>query len=69
MQYVGIDVHTRSSQLCQVDDNGEITEKRIPTERTILQDLFRDAPASKVLLEATTESPAQRKAAKEMLTA
>ena len=55
MQYVGIDVHTRSSQLCFVDDNGEITEKRIPTERTLLQDLFRDTPPSKVLLEATTE--------------
>jgi len=55
MQYVGIDVHTRTSQLCQVDDNGEITEKRVPTERTRLQDLFRDAPPSKVLIEATTE--------------
>ena len=55
MQYVGIDVHTKASQLCQIDDNGEITERRIPTERTLLQDLFRDAPRSKVLLEATTE--------------
>ena len=33
MQHIGIDVHQVSSQLCFVDENGEIREKRIRTER------------------------------------
>jgi len=37
MQHVGIDVHKVSSQLCFIDENGNIIEKRIPTERKRFQ--------------------------------
>ena len=40
MQYVGIDIHKNASQLCFVDHNGEVTEKRIRTDRKRFQDLF-----------------------------
>lgn len=56
MQHIGIDVHKNASQLCFVDENGEITEKRIKTERDRFQDALAKAPRSKVLIEASTES-------------
>jgi hypothetical protein len=56
MQHIGIDVHKNASQLCFVDKNGEITEKRIKTERDRFQDALAKAPRSKVLIEASTES-------------
>ena len=56
MQYIGIDVHKIASQLCFVDENGEIIEKRIPTKRKRFRDLLEKAPRSKILIEASTES-------------
>ena len=56
MQHIGIDVHKVSSQLCFVDENGEIREKRIRTERERLREVLGNPPRSKVLIEASTES-------------
>lgn len=56
MQHIGIDVHKVSSQLCFVDENGEIREKRIRTERKRFRDVLGTSPRSKVLIEASTES-------------
>ena len=56
MQYIGIDVHKVSSQLCFCDENGEIIEKRINTDRKRFRDVLEKAPRSKVLIEASTES-------------
>lgn len=58
MDYVGIDLHKRESQICVHFAKGGMKEKRIKTSRdrfaTELAAMV--APGSKVLLEASTES-------------
>jgi transposase len=56
MQHIGIDVHKVSSQLCFVDENGEIREKRIRIERKRFREVLGNSPRLKVLIEASTES-------------
>ena len=56
MQHIGIDVHKIASQLCFIDDSGEIVEKRIRTERKRFQEILEKAPRSKILIESSTES-------------
>lgn len=59
MEYVGIDLHKRESQICVlIDSTGEVVEKRIKTDRQRFAEVLpRLAPkGSKVLLEASTES-------------
>lgn len=59
MDYVGIDLHKRESQICViVGGTGEVIEKRIKTDRHRFAEVLPSlAPAgSKVVLEASTES-------------
>lgn len=59
MDYVGIDLHKRESQICVLSGaTGEFVEKRVATDRAKFSEwLPKLAPAGcKVLLEASTES-------------
>ncbi|MFQ5567630.1 MAG: IS110 family transposase [Paracoccaceae bacterium] len=56
MDYVGIDVHKRESQICILTDEGELIERRIPTERSRLATLLGDRARARILIEASTES-------------
>lgn len=56
MQHIGIDVHKIASQLCFIDENGEVVERRIHTERKRFQEILEKVPRSKILIEASTES-------------
>lgn len=57
MHFVGIDVHKKQSQICVLDESGEIKyEIRVPTDRPNLSDILRPYPGARVLLEASTES-------------
>jgi transposase len=58
MDYVGIDLHKRESQLYVITTDGEPIEKRIKTERARFAEVLpKLAPAgARVLLEASTES-------------
>ena len=56
MEYIGIDIHKSSSQVCILGENGELTERRIRTTRDELAKLFAGRPAARILVEASTES-------------
>jgi len=54
---IGMDVHTRESQVCIVDGDGTIVvEQRIRTERGRFAAVFGARAPAKILLEASTES-------------
>jgi transposase len=56
MNFVGIDLHKTSSQVCTLSADGELTERRIKTIRANLDELFADQPPARILVEASTES-------------
>ena len=56
MDTIGIDLHKRESQVCILTDDGELVERRIATTRERLTAVLGARPASRVLLEASTES-------------
>jgi transposase len=57
MEYIGIDVHKRESQVCVLGEGGEVVlERRIATQRERLAELLGKRPKARVLLEASTES-------------
>jgi transposase len=56
MEYIGVDVHKRDSQVCILTEGGEVIEKRIRTDRERFGELFGCRPRAKVLIEASTES-------------
>src|SRR5258708_34932127 len=56
MDYVGIDLHKRESQICIETADGEVIETRIRTERDRLIAVFGSRPRSRILVEAMTES-------------
>ena len=56
MLYAGIDVHKRCTQICIENENGEILECRILTERRRLLEGFGERPKMRILLESATES-------------
>jgi len=58
MNYVGIDLHKRESQLCVINPDGEPVEKRIKTDRAKFAEVLPKLapPGSRILLEASTES-------------
>jgi len=45
MDYVGIDVHKKDSQICIVAEGGELIERRVRTEVGRLADSVREAAA------------------------
>ena len=57
MEYIGIDVHQRESQVCIVDDGGRVLiERRVRTRRERFAALLGAHAGARVLLEASTES-------------
>src|SRR5262249_60284414 len=57
MEYIGIDVHQRESQVCIVDDGGRVLiERRVRTSRERFAALLGAHAGARVLLEASTES-------------
>jgi transposase len=56
MDFVGIDLHKTSSQICVLGEGGEQNECRIKTTRASFDEVFAGKPPARILLEASTES-------------
>lgn len=57
MYLIGIDVHKKHSQICILDEQGEVHfETRVPTTRPDLEDVLRSYPGARVLIESCTPS-------------
>jgi len=56
MEHIGIDVHKNQSQICILTPEGELIEKTIRTERGRFAAFLGDRAASRVVIEAATES-------------
>jgi transposase len=57
MEFIGIDVHKRESQVCVLSEGGEVAlEQRIATRRERLAELLGKRPKARILLKASTES-------------
>ena len=56
MDFVGIDLHKTSSQICTLTTGGELTERRTKTTRASFDELFARRPPARILVEASTES-------------
>jgi hypothetical protein len=56
MDYVGIDVHKRESQICIETEDGEVIESRIRTDRDRFAAVFGGRPRARILIEAMSES-------------
>jgi len=56
VDFSGIDVHKRESQVCILAAEGEVIEKRIRTERERFAELLKGRGSARILIEASTES-------------
>ncbi len=56
MDYVGIDLHKKESQICILSEGIELSERRIRTEPQRFAEVLGARPRARVLLEASTES-------------
>jgi transposase len=56
MDFIGIDLHKVSSQVCILSEDGELTERRIKSTRASFDEVFADRPRARILVEASTES-------------
>lgn len=56
MEYIGIDVHKRESQLCMLRESGERVECRIRTDRERFAQVLGGRAAARIVIEASTES-------------
>lgn len=56
MDTIGLDLHKRESQLCIIDSQGEIIEKRIVTSRDRFTAVLGGRDRCRILLEASTAS-------------
>lgn len=56
MRSIGLDVHKIQTQVCMLEEDGEVREQRIRTARESLAKVFGELGASRILLEASTES-------------
>src|SRR5918997_152567 len=56
MDYIGIDLHKNSSQVCILTEDGELIERRIKTDRQHISELFGSRPPARILIESGTES-------------
>lgn len=58
MEYLGIDVHQKYSEICGVSESGEITvRRRVPTTRLGLKRFFAARERSRVVLESGPVTP------------
>src|SRR5712691_8128609 len=56
VEYIGIDVHKRESQICILTEGSELIEKRIRTSRDRFSFELGSRPRARILIEASTES-------------
>jgi transposase len=56
MDFVGIDLHKTSSQICTLSDGGDLKERRIKTTKAAFDEVFAGRPRARILVEASTES-------------
>ena len=56
MDHIGIDVHTKESQLCILSEDGERRESRVRTTPARFADVLGARSRARILLEASTES-------------
>ena len=56
MEYVGIDVHKKHSQICTCTETGAILHQRIETPRERFAAVFAARPKVRILIEASTAS-------------
>jgi transposase len=56
MDYVGIDLHKKESQICTLREGGQLSECRIRTEPGRFAEVLGGRPRARILLEASTES-------------
>jgi transposase len=56
MENIGLDLHTRESQLAILTADGELLEVRIRTTRERFTEVLGNRPRARILLEASTES-------------
>src|SRR5829696_5973524 len=56
MDFIGIDLHKTSSQVCILSEDGELTERRIKSTRASFDEVFATRPQARILVEASTES-------------
>lgn len=58
VDYVGIDVHSRYSEVCWLSESGEVRRRgRVRTSEAGLRKAFGEVASAKVLLESSSESP------------
>lgn len=55
MEFIGIDVHKRESQVCILAAEGEVIEKRIRTERERFAELLEGRSSARILIESSTD--------------
>jgi len=56
MEYVGIDLHEKESQICLLSEAGEVMERRIRTEPQRFAEVLGGRLRARILVEASTES-------------
>jgi hypothetical protein len=56
MDFIGIDLHKNSSQVCILTEDGELIERRIKSDRESFDKLLGERPPARILVEASTES-------------
>ena len=56
MEYVGIDLHKKESQICLLTEAGDVMERRIRTEPPRFAEVLGGRPWARILVEASTES-------------
>ncbi len=56
MDHIGMDVHTKESQICILTEAGELIERRVHTEPERFAAVLGDRPRARILLEASTDS-------------
>jgi transposase len=56
MDHIGMDVHTKESQICILTEEGELIERRVRTEPQRFAAVLGDQPRARILIEASTDS-------------
>ena len=56
MDHIGIDVHKKESQICNLAEGGELIEQRIRTEPERFAAVLGERPQARILIEASTDS-------------
>jgi transposase len=56
VEYIGIDVHRNSSQICILTEDGEYLERRCSTSRDNLYKHLGERSAGRIVIEASTDS-------------